>query len=243
MKRLLTFLLLGILILNVVGATKSDLGVFKRGDPISLRQVCGDCTYNNITSVVYPNSSIILSHVAMTKSRVEYNYTLAARYTDFLGEYIVNGVGDLGGDSTAWVYTFEVTGTGVTLTTQNSIFYIFMVGLLIFLFIIILIFIPKLPAGNETDEEGRFMSINWLKHLKPIFLFIEWLLVLSIVYVASNLALAYLGTNLIGTLLFRIFGIMMGLTLPIIVIWFIWVFLNIIQDLKLKKMMERGLLN
>jgi len=243
MKKLLTFLLIGIILLNVVAATKPDLGVFKRGEPISLRQICGDCTYNNITSVVYPNSSIILSHVAMTKSRVEYNYTLDGTYTDLLGEYIVNGVGDLGGDPTAWVYTFEVTGTGVTLTTQNSIFYIFMVGLLILIFFIILLFIPKLPSDNDTDEEGRFISVNWLKHLKGLFLFIEWLLLLSIVYVASNLSLVYLGTNLIGTLLFRIFSIMMGLTLPIVVLWFIFLIISIFQDVKLKKMMERGLLD
>ena len=120
---------------------------------------------------------------------------------------------------------FEVTGTGDPLNIETVILYLGLLTLLIFLFIINLVAIFKLPTKDNYDlETGQLISINQLKYLRPILYMISWLLLVSIFFVGSNLAFAYLKTALIGSLLFKIFYIMMGLTLPIIVILFIYIF-------------------
>jgi hypothetical protein len=77
---------------------------------IQLKQVCGTCTYNNITSVSYPNSSIALGEVQMTKTGNEYTYEFCS--TVVLGKYIVNGYGNPSGSIETWAYDFNVTTTG-----------------------------------------------------------------------------------------------------------------------------------
>jgi len=135
----------------------------------------------------------------------------------------------------------EVTGTGLELTVARSIIYFGFFMLLIFFFIVILLAISKLPEGEERNSEGEIISINSLKYLKSVFLFIEWLLIISIFYLSSNLAFAYLGEQMFAQILFTLFQISLGLTLPIIVIWFVWIFVNIFQDKKIKGLISHGI--
>jgi hypothetical protein len=135
----------------------------------------------------------------------------------------------------------EVTGTGLELTTSRSIIYFGFFMLLIFFFTIILFSISKLPDSEERNNEGEIISINSLKYLKSVFLFIEWLLIISIFYLSSNLAFAYLGEQMFANILFTLFQISLGLTLPIVVIWFVWIFVNIFQDKKIKGLISHGI--
>jgi len=113
------YLMLGmVLLMPLVFAEMTTLGVFKQNTDINLIQICSSCSYNNITSVLYPNSSIVVEDVVMTRTDTRYNYTLAANYVSVPGTYIVNGVGDLDGETTVWSYTFNVNPTG---STQTSI--------------------------------------------------------------------------------------------------------------------------
>jgi len=110
MKKLFFILMIGIFLISFVNASIPNLGNFKRYDCVSLIQTCSSCTYNNISSVVYPDSSVALSNVIMTGDGTLYNYTFCS--TTKLGEYVVNGYGDLDGDKTTWSYYFEITETG-----------------------------------------------------------------------------------------------------------------------------------
>lgn len=138
---------------------------------------------------------------------------------------------------------FYVTPTGFQLDEARAIFYMGMFGILIFIFIINLIIIPLLPSENNKDEEGVLMSINHLKYLRPILYVTAYLFLMSIIFVGSNLSLAYLGTTLLGNLLFKIFYIMMAFALPMVFIWFIYIFYSIFQDKKMKQYIERGIIN
>ena len=69
---------------------------------------------------------------------------------------------------------------------------------------------------------------------------VAWFLLIAIIYIGSNIALAYLGTAMVGDLLFSIFTIMMVVTLPIIIIWFAWIFLSVFRDKEFKRMIDRG---
>lgn len=87
-----------------------SLGTYTKGQSIELLQVCGTCTYNNISSIVYPDGSHNILDTIMTKRGMEYTYTFTN--TDQLGTYSVNGFGDLDGTDTAWAYELEVTESG-----------------------------------------------------------------------------------------------------------------------------------
>jgi len=112
MKKIFVFMLVCLFLVSSVSAVESSLGTFKQNDAITLRQMCASCSFNNISSVVYPNGTTAISNLAMTKSGAEFTYSLDKSYVNQLGVYYVNGYGDLLTVDTAWVYTFEVTENG-----------------------------------------------------------------------------------------------------------------------------------
>lgn len=134
----------------------------------------------------------------------------------------------------------EVTGTGFEFTTARSIMYLGLLTLLVFVFLLICIGTPMLPGKDNYDEEGTLISINQLKYIRPVLWFVAWFILLGIMFVTSNVALAYMGTELMGNVFFTIFQVMMALSFPMVLIWFIYIFYNLFQDKEMKKHIERG---
>lgn len=100
-----------IFISGIASAQTTSLGIFKQGECINLVQSCSNCTTNIITNVLYPNSSIAMGTVTMsTTDSLYYNYTFCN--TTALGQYLVNGYGDVDGVNTNWVYDFTVSMNG-----------------------------------------------------------------------------------------------------------------------------------
>jgi len=114
----LTFLLLSV---NMASASIGNLGTFKLNECISLPQTCADCTYNNISSVAYPDGTQAVGMVVMTKAGTEYNYSFCS--TSKNGIYIVNGFGDPAGVKTVWQYVLAVNPSGGA--ENNTTFLIF----------------------------------------------------------------------------------------------------------------------
>jgi len=141
-NKLIISLMLCMVLISLVGASQDSLGTYKQGETITLLQICGTCTYNNITSIVYPNSTHQVIDSAMTKRGAEYTYTLTD--TTQLGPYSVNGFGDLDGTAAAWAYDFDVTISGLNAESilDNAI--------LILLFTLsIIFFLIALNKGNH----------------------------------------------------------------------------------------------
>lgn len=86
------------------------LGVFKVDTCVELKQTCGNCSYVNITSVLYPNSTPVVINDLMTKDGSSFNYTFCENSA--LGNYIVNGIGDPEGVPTIFAYNYIITTTG-----------------------------------------------------------------------------------------------------------------------------------
>lgn len=130
-------LLLALLLIPLISAAQSTLGTFKQNECINLLQTCALCTYNNISTVIYPNSTQALGQTAMTKVGTVYNATFCN--TSVSGTYIVNGYGDLNGDgiNVVWSYTLQVNPVGGA--ENNTTFFIVLgvisLGLLIFGFV------------------------------------------------------------------------------------------------------------
>ncbi|KKL25564.1 hypothetical protein LCGC14_2404000, partial [marine sediment metagenome] len=140
MKKILLIIIMSIFLVSIASAEIQTLGVFKQNTNVTLIQTCGTCTFNNITSVLYPNSSIALSNISMAKDGTFYSFILNNSFTITKGEYIVNGFGDLGGTNIVWNYNFLITPSG----ENNNLLGFFIVTYLV-LFGIVFVF-PKISA-------------------------------------------------------------------------------------------------
>ena len=117
MRKLLTILMF-VMMIGLVTPAQDSLGTYKQGEDVILLQICGTCSYNNITSIVLPNSTHLPVDTEMTKRGMEYTYEFSQ--TDLVGTYLVNGVGDLDGTANAWAYEFSVTPTGTAVPDNLS---------------------------------------------------------------------------------------------------------------------------
>ena len=160
----------------LISSSVETFGTFKQNECVELIQSCSNCTYNNITSIVYPNSSKAISgEYAMTKSGTEYNFTFCN--TSAVGRYIVNGHGDLGGNDYVWAYDFEITPTGKETTTGQGF-----ASIGIIISIVVLIFIFSFYGFKFLESDKTF----------PIGLFF---LLICLILVVYDLYVGYIMTR------------------------------------------------
>jgi len=246
MKRIAVLILIAIMIVAVGGLVQgaiSELGTFKQNEDITLLQTCQSCTFNYINSIVRtsPNSSIIISNASMSRDRSLYNYTLDSDYTSTIGKYVVIGIGDVSGTNTTWEYTFEITYTGSKTSSSQAIIYFVLLIVFIFIFIITVLGIQQLPSSNMQDEEGKILSISYLKYLRPVGWFFLYFLFIAILYLSSNIAFAFLDWRLFAQTLFMLFKVCFALAPLIVVVWIIWIYRQMFHDKQMQKMLNRGM--
>lgn len=173
----------------------------------------------------------------------QYDFELKIEAGNFsrLGSYAIlfycEVDGEIGG---FFEHGFVVTPTGIDLTVENAIIYIGLLGLFVFIFLCTVISIPFLPSSDARSEEGELLSVSSLKHLRLVFYGLAYILLMTIMFLASNIALAFLFDSLIGDVLFKIFNLMSWLLFPLLIILFLWIFYSIFRDKETKRMLERG---
>lgn len=240
MKKTILILIFSIILISFASAQQQSLDSVKQSDCIDLTQSCASCTYNNITSIIYPNKTKYLfsPEQNMTKSGTDYTFH-TCNFSSQLGKYIVNGHGDLSGTDTVWNYDYEVTPTGFILETSDSITYIILTAGSILLFLLCLYGGLVLPFRNGRDDNG-IMSVDKIKYFKIGLLFMSYVLfvwLLNLLFTLSNnfsILTQY-------TAFFRIiFLVMNAMSYPIFV--FMLIFMSVIawKDFQLKKLLLRG---
>jgi len=137
--------------------------------------------------------------------------------------------------------SFIVSNEGEVLETPHSIIYSTLFLALIFLLITVVIGIFLLPSENDKGDDGMILNINNLKYLRIVLGFVSWGLLMAIMFISSNLAFNFLNAGLMANVFWAIYRVMMILTLPIVVVMFIWIFVKIFQDSETKRMIERGI--
>ena len=127
-KKIFAFMFMFIFALTLVSASVDSLGTFKQGENIRLKQVCSNATYINISSITYPNSSVIVDNIEMTSSGSgEFYYVLTD--TNTLGTYTFSGVSD--GCNNNFNNNFDITPFGEAPATGN-----FLVVLILLFFVV-----------------------------------------------------------------------------------------------------------
>ncbi len=122
-KKILILVFVGLFLIGFISATEQGLGTVKRGVCISLRQTYANSTWQNISTVLYPETRLPLlqGEYGMTKSGISFNYTLCTTNDYPLGQYIVEGHGDKDGVDESWSYDFYLTEGGEQFSTPQAV--------------------------------------------------------------------------------------------------------------------------
>ncbi len=243
-KQIFVLMLLSILLVPTLSAQL----FFQQSQEVDIKIVCINAGYCSATSVCNvsvfdPDDIIILDGIQTTRASnlAFHNFTLNKSQTGKLGEYRVGGFCKDGSVTQSIDFVFDITVTGKEFTTSKAILYLGLFVIVIFVFIINFVGIGFLPDSNTKDEEGRLIQISYLKYLRSALWFVEWWFLIAIFYLSSNMALAYLETELFGKFLFTLFQITFGLTPLIVIVWVLWFFSKFFEDKEFKKLLSRGM--
>lgn len=203
--------------------------------PYNLTVSCDNlvCSSVNVT-VLNPNSSVLVNNQQMTNGNSYAYYSLTPQT---FGEYVYYVFDDNGNFTSG---SFKATSTGYELNTGASIIYVGLLFLFVFIFIANFFVIGILPDSNAKDNDGKLLSISYLKYLRGGLYFLEYIFLVVILFLASNLGFAYLGETLFAQSFFVLFRIALGLAPVIIIIWFVYIIQQIATDRKFWKDMQRG---
>ena len=208
MNKVTAFLFMSMFLFSFVSAEQDSLGTYTQGEDIELLQICGTCSYNNITSIVYPNSSHVIIDDAMTRRGMEYTYTLTQ--TSQVGTYLVNGFGDLDGTNTAWAYEFEVTENGLKAPSENIIIFFSILFFFVFALLIYGLY-TNIESLANVDTNLRDVMISVVSY----FVFLSYYYFANIYY-PKEFIMGILNT-------FLYVGGLTHLMLPLIALIFTWI--------------------
>lgn len=141
-------LMIALSIIMVMGLASADLGTFKQGDCVQIKTIL-NATSVNISTISYPNSSIVVSNQAMTKSLSTFNYTFCS--TTPLGLYVYDYVDNEGN---TYVNSFTITPSGSLINSGSSIT-LFGSLLVIFIFSLTLLFLAT-RTENKVAKIGMY---------------------------------------------------------------------------------------
>ncbi len=241
MKKIILTIILGMFLISLASASIQTIGPFKINKDVELIQTCANCSFNNITSILSPNSSTLITNVEMTKDGSNYNYTLNSTFVSLTGRYIVNGIGDENGIDTIWNYDFEVNPTGTILKTSDSINYVILTLGSLFFFLLALWGAIVLPFKNNRNDEGRVETIQKLKYFKLLcfvaaYILFVWLLNLFL-SLSTNFSILTQYTKFFEV----IFSVVNSFSYPLFVMMFVIMLFLAWHDLALRKLLLRGL--
>lgn len=240
MKKILLLLMFSIVLFGVVSGAIENLGTFEQGTNVTLIQTCSDCTYNNISSVEYPNGTVAIFNQTMARDGTRYTFIFTN--TSTLGTYAVHGYGDPSGTIDDWNYFFDVSYRGGdSLSSGQGVLYLSLIIIFLFFFVLMIFAINKLPDSNTQDEYGRILSISYLKYLRQVGWMFEYALVIGILFLSSNLAFVYLQEQLFAQILFALYYISLALAPIVVIVMIIWIFRQMFHDKQMQNLLNRGI--
>ncbi len=233
-------LLLFVILLLVATATVSavELPPEQLGKDLDVFQECDNCTSCNFTRITY-GGEIIFSDVPTIKNGTHYSFTiLKGNLTTRDMLTYCYACGNAVEDETGCNH-IPITYNGHALTTELSIMYLGLIMFLIFLMGLLFFVHSRLPT-DVRDNEGYVLEVSKLAYLRPVVKGLIWILLTSITFIASNVAIAYLDTGIIGEFLFAIARIMIMSNLIILPLAVIFMIQRIALSKDMLGLIERG---
>lgn len=229
------FIMMALFGVPFIFAEIQTLGTFKQYECITLRQICSNCSYNYV-SVLYPNSSTALSLIIMTKDGNYYSYGMCNK-SSILGNYIVQGVGDLDGVNTTWTYDYEITREGKNLGGSEVGIYIVGFIFLSIITFILFIFSIKIPFKN-SNRTGTIEFIKQYRVLKIGSILLTYLSVLFLTALAMQIT-RYLYSESLYNIFRYVYILLISLVFPFVIASIVLMFVIFIHDYLYNKKLKR----
>jgi hypothetical protein len=239
-NKLFLSLLLGIFLISFCSA---GLGTSKQNDCVSIvvQSNCSSVILNQVTSTSSGNMFFINTSMQHLSGQ-DFNYTFCN--TSYLGEYdyswnedCVDCSGGLCGNK------FEITPSGNTLSTGESIIYLIST-FMIFLLLMILGYLSiVIPYGDEKDNKGNVIQIVKLKYIKLMIIAIIWPLLALFLNLLNGLAINYAYLSIYSGTIGLLFSVMLKTTFIWFIIIALWIFILLIKDTNHRKIIKEYNLN
>lgn len=240
-KQIIILIIIGLAIFGgITLVTGESIGEFELGQDVQLFQTCNNCTFCDFPRLMGLNNRSILSNLSAAQDGSFFFYDIESENFTEIGEFQYTYNCGNGVENSTGVIDFEVTYTGGDLTLPIAIIYGMGMAFLIFIFILNILLISRLPDKDSTDEEGTILKLSELKHFRKVLWGVAWGLVLAMLFLISNISLAFLPTAMFGNLFFVLYRFMFYATMVAVPLLFIWIFAGIFRDKEVKRLMERG---
>lgn len=204
--------------------------------------LCSNSASCNIT-IAYPNSTLMVSNGEATNlNNGKFRYSLVSSQTQLNGEYAVWAGCSDGGLNNSLSFSYRVTQTGEELTEGKGLVYmVLLIGTLI-IFIFSVYGSIVLPFKNKRGELGNIIKIERLKYFKITLMVVTYLIFIWLINLLLTLSVNFLLLTQFTTFFTVIFNFLNAMVYPIFVMVFVFMLFMLWNDLKLDKMLDRGLM-
>lgn len=201
-----------------------SIGTFKVNTEVQLTNFCStaNCTYANLTQIIYPNGTIQNMNDEMTKEGNTFNYS----YTPTeLGEYYFitcsnpNGIANCDKDS------FKVTPEGYDLSSGLSLI---LIGVLVIILTLLIITIRAMILVDNFGWNFGFLNIAYL--LLNVFFYTSWKV--------FSIFLYHIPT--VGATLHSLWTISNIIWIPFILGQVFYILIKITEESQVKRLVKMG---
>ncbi len=251
MRKLMTIFLLAMFLISFSGTAAGEevTSEFtaKTGDNIEIIEYCSidgfPCDQNflcNMTVINPKRVTVITNDVMINQTDNFYNISLNSSNSAEIGLYEKTAYCDNGINNGTRTSYFTLTSTGIKSTIAQSIFYAIMFVISFFLFVSSIYAAVRIPFSNKI-QDGILFDINYFKYAKMLLWVASYLLFIWVIYMTWIVSSSFLVLPLVSTFFFAILRFAIAFLFPALVIFFLFMFITYIEDVKLKKILTRGL--
>lgn len=240
MKKCLLILFTAVFFINLVSALDITYEPHKLNTDLEFSFTSNNATTCNISTANTPYGVITINQDS-TKAGQTFNNTIAGGNFSEIGNYCFNIQCSDGNKIATGSLCRDITYLGKQLSGARAGLYIGLLGLLILIFFLNFFGMGFLPSRNQRDEEGRIMSINYLKYFRNVLWMTGYFLFIGIIYIASSIAFAFLEEELIAKTLFMIFRVSFMMAPLVVIVWMVFIFASMFHDKKFQGMLNRGI--
>ncbi len=240
MKKCLLILFVTVFLISLVGALDITYEPHKLDTDLEFSFTSNNATTCNISTVNTPYGVVTINQES-TKVGQTFNNTIAGGNFSEIGNYCFNIQCFDGSQIETGSLCRDVTYLGKQLSGARAGLYIGFLGLLVLIFFLNFFGMGFLPSRNQRTEEGKIMSISYLKYFRNVLWMTGYFLFIAIIYIASNLAFAFLEEELIAKTLFMIFKVSFMMSPIVVIVWMVFIFASMFHDKEFQKMLNRGI--
>lgn len=136
----------------------------------------------------------------------------------------------------------EVNPTGHDLREPEAILYIGIIIALIIFLIVTVYGAIAIPYRNERNDDGKIISVNDKKYLKILSIFASYGILTWLANIMISISNHYINIDISLTFFTIIFKLLISLLYPTLIFTIIFIAIQFVKDMKLNKMIDRGIL-